>query len=212
MSFIKDHLPASIASQIFEDETPKPSHQNATQAPVPVANVGAPAPVGYPHPIDSSYTVTDSGTADHTDDAYQRLFAITDFTRTPIFQALNKYLAPLASTGLDDKTKFGIALKQAQSIDHLDPNSVLAVFDQFKDTLGNAANNFAQIVANKTHTEVDAKNTKAAELQAQAKQLTEEAFNAQQTLQQSQHRFDVALQTRTTELAQEQAKYASFLA
>lgn len=207
-NFLKDHLPAGLASQIFEDEPPsKQSHPTpipvATQPQVVMTNVGVSAPI----PI----TVTLEA-VDHTDDAYQRLLAISDFTQTPIFQSLNKYLAPLASSGLDDKMKFGIALKQAQSIDGLDPQSVLGIFDKFKTDLTSAANNFAQAVVNKAHVEVDVKNAKAADLQAQAKQLTEEAFAAQQKLQQNQHRFDVALQTRTTELAQEQAKYASFLA
>jgi hypothetical protein len=215
MSFIKDHLPASIASQIFEDE-PKPAAH--TQAPVPPApqfsqaSVSVQTNVGYQIPPPMIVGALPLESADHTDDAYQKLLAKTDFTQTPVFQSLNKYLAPLVNSGLDDKMKFGIALKQAQAIDHLDPASVLAIFDQFKDTLTNMANNFAQAVANKTHIEVDTKNAKAAELQAQAKQFTEDAFNAQQSIQQSQHRFDVALKARQDEITQEQAKYASFLA
>jgi hypothetical protein len=211
-NFFKEHLPASIASSIFEDE-PEPAHK--TQAPVTPAPQYTPAPisaqtnVGYQT---APPAVTIGEIADRSDDAYQRLLAKSDFTQTPVYQALNKYLAPLSGTGMDDKMKFGVALKQAVAIDHLDPASVLATFDKFNDDLTSAANNFAQAVANKLHTEVEVKNAKAAELQAQAKQLTEEAFDAQQRIQQNQHRFDVALKARQDELAQEKAKYATYLA
>jgi hypothetical protein len=136
----------------------------------------------------------------------------TNLGSTPVFQSINKYLATLASTGLDDKTKFGIALKQAQTIDNLDIASIPAIFEKAKTELADFSNNFAQAIVNKTSVDVEAKKAKAAELQAQAAQLNEEAFAAGQKLQSRQHQFDVAMQKRQSELAQEQAKYASFLA
>ena len=193
-----------FTSAIFEEEAPKSKPVAAPAPQVAPTSVPYQAAVAVPDQVNES--------ADHSDDAYQRLLAKTDFTQTSVFQAINKHLAPMATLALDDKTKFSIALKQAQALDGVDPSAISVVFDQVKSTLQAESDKFSQTVQAKTATDVDAKNQKAQELSAQVKQLTEEAFAAQQKLQDAQHRFDVALKTRLDEISQEQTKYASLLA
>ena len=146
------------------------------------------------------------------DDLHTRLIAKSDFTTALIFRAIQKYLAPLEGMALDDKVKFGIALKQAQAQDHIDPNEVLAAFDTALASLESYGQNFAQNLQTRLEDLVNSKTKKADELQAQATAMREEAFQAGQRLQTSQHKFDVAMQARVNEVTQERAKYASLLA
>ncbi len=204
-------LGENISHAILEDDNePKEVHP---QEPVPPS----PAVVAPTPSLDTTAAATESA-AEH-DDAYQRLFAKTDFETTPTFQVINSYLAPLATMALDDKTKFKVAFQQAQAKEHIQQSDVLAVFDSFKGVLQRAADLFADAVKGSIIAQVEKKKRQAAEitaqiqtLQVQVAQLTEEAFAAQQRIDAAKHRFDVALQTRTTELAQEQAKYAGLLA
>jgi hypothetical protein len=198
------HL-SDLKKAVFDDDGPAKA---APAAPAPHPQTLSPAPIAAPT---SAPVVTDMA-ADHSDDAYQRLAARSDFLSTSVFQAINKYLAPMASLAIDDKTKFNIAIKQAQAQDGLDPAAVNAVFEQCKKTLNDLSAQFAQNVANKTASDVDAKKKQAEDLQAQVQQLTEDAFAAKQRIDTAQHKFEVALQTRLNEITQEQSKYASLLA
>lgn len=212
-----------LAGAMFEDDgrdTPKP------QPPHPAPQQqAAPAPVApYVDPstsVASVYTQPTAGApvGDHDDDAYKRLFAKTDPATTHVFQVLDKYLKPIAGIAMDEKMKFKIALQQAQAQDGIQPDAVVAVFDQFLSALDAARQSFANAVATKSSQEVDARKTQAANLQtqiqnlqAQAKQLDDDAFAAQQKIAEAQHHFDVALSTRQNEISQEKAKYASLLA
>ena len=200
-----------VLGSFVEDDDPKPQQPKEVAQLIPITqtNVGV-----MPPP-----SVTVNLDADHSDDAYQRLLAKTDLSTDPVFQKINKYLTPIASLALDEKTKFKIAIQQAQAQDGVQADAILAVFDQFKNVLQQASDVFAQNAQKAIAAQVDAKKAQAAELskqiqdlQAQVAQLTEDAFNAQQKIQAAQHRFDTALATRQNELAQEHAKYVGLLA
>lgn len=186
---------------IIEDDGPAPQpHVDSPSAPVAVAQ--------------TAYTAAPvtGEVSDKQDDAYQRLAAKTDWTTSPAFVAVNRHLAPMAALAIDDKTKFKVAVTQAQALDGIDPAAITQGFEPLKEVLQQAATDFMRRVAEKMASDVDAKKKQAEELQAQAQQLIEESFNAGQRLQIAQHKFDVAFQTRLAEINQEQAKYASLLA
>jgi hypothetical protein len=178
-------------------------------------------PKPAPPPITPSVAIPApdlSGPLDKQDEVYQRLVAKTDFTTTPPFKSINKYLGPIASLQLDEKTKFKIALQQAQAQDGLDASTVTAVFDQCCDILKTESDRFAQASAQATAEQVDAKSAKALAiadqikaLQSEAAQLAEESFASQQKIQTAQHRFELAVQARRSELQSEQAKYAGLI-
>ncbi len=200
-------------SSLLEDDAPKPK---VVAAPTPQPQVPVPVPVMQTMTGDMG-----AGTvvvADPNDSAYQGLLAKTDINSHPVFQTINKHLAPIAALALDEKTKFTIAFKQAQTLDGLQVNAVLDVFAQAKTTLQGESDKFAQTITKAIADKVDGPKAKAADLssqiqqlQDQVKQLTEDSFNAQQKIQAAQHRFDVALSTRQSEISQIQAKYASLL-
>lgn len=198
------HLPKGLHDILVEDEHPSsvnhPQPAPVPAAPVPVAP-SAPAPV-----------VSPSDAADHQSDAYQKVLAKTNYSQVPVFQTLKQYLEPLADMAMDDKTKFSIAVKQAQAREGLDVSALLKCFDDALTTLQTTAETFSNAVAARVQKEVTARNQQAADLQSQAHQLTEDAFAAQQKIDQSKHYFDIAVQTRTTEINQEKTKYASLLA
>lgn len=188
-----------MLGSLVEDDGPK-SVPHADPAPV-----AQPAPAVYISPTQAV------DVADHSDDAYQRLLAKTNWEKAPVFVAIQKYLGPMDGLAVDEKTKFSIALKQAQAQDGIDPAALNQNFESMKSVLQSAADTFAQNVAAKTASDVDAKKKQAETLQAQVQQLTEDAFAAQQKLQIAQHKFDVALQTRLNEINQAAAKYAALL-
>lgn len=194
----------NILGSIIEDDSPK-----AVPAATAQHQVAPPAPVSTPTSYISPTQLVD--VADHSDDAYQLLFSKTNWEKAPVFIAIQKYLAPMEGLAVDEKTKFSIALKQAQAQDGIDPSALLQNLDAMRTSLSDAANAFAQSVAAKSATEVDAKKKRAEDLQKQVQQLTEEAFAAQQKLQSAQHKFDIAVQTRLSEINQAQAKYSSLL-
>lgn len=196
-----------MLSSIVEDDGPPASKPAPVATPNPAA----------PHP-GSPAVLAESAPADPGSDAYQRLAAQTDFTATPVFQTIQKYLAPMASMQLDEKTKFKVAVQQAVAQDHLSPDAISAAFDQFKADLQAASEQFQQKVAKATAVQVDAQKAQAEslaaqslQLQEQVAQITKDALDAQQRLQMATLRFEQARQTRTSELAQEQARYASLL-
>lgn len=98
------HLPKSISDALFEDD-----QSDKKTAAHPQTQPAAAAPVA---PVDTTVSVPVE-TISHDDDAYQRILAKTDVTSSQAFATLKKYLEPLASSPIDEKTKFGIALKQA---------------------------------------------------------------------------------------------------
>ncbi len=152
------------------------------------------------------------------DNVYRRLASKTDFSASPTFQTLNKFLTPLAGLALDDKTKFKIAVQQAQANGGVEPQDILSVFDAAQTQLQKEAESFVNVAAATKANRVDTANQKASDLsaqiqslQAQVAQLTNDAFQAQQKLQAAQYQFDNALRKRQQELTQEQAKYQGLL-
>lgn len=206
------HLKDMVGA-LVEDDGKEAKHADTHVQPA------APAPQPISAPIVPDAAVSVIGDADGHDEVYQKLAAKTDFNASKVFQTINSYLTPLSSMALDDKTKFKVALQQAQAKEGITSDAVLAAFDDAKATLQRASDEFAQNLTRATADQVDARKNKAEaisnqakDLQAQATQLTEDAFSAQQKLQQAQHKFETASKTRSDEIDQEKSKYASLLA
>lgn len=180
---------------------------NEDPAPTPVPVQAHPVvPVqAIPVQIDSvPQDVPDSG-------IYQRLVRVTDWENTPVFQSIKKHLSPMEGMSIDPKTKFSIALKQAVALDGINPTDITQAFETAKTNLQSNLDGFKQVVTARLSTDVDAKKQKAEDLQAQARQLTQEAFEAQTKLQTSQNSFETAAQQRLSEITQKQAEYTSLL-
>lgn len=202
----------NVLSSLVEDDAPKvkpisPHEQAPASALAPVASTVT----EYVGPLSVERSLPN-------DSAYQGLLAKTDIAVHPVFQTINKHLAPIAALAIDEKMKFAIAFKQAQTLDGIQASSVVDVFTQMKSVLQGEADKFSQTIVKATADKVEGPKARAVDLsnqisklQAEVAQLTEESFNAQQKIQTAQHRFDVALSTRQGELAHEQAKYASLL-
>ena len=186
----------NLHDAVFEEDHPK-THPAVPIASVPVATPTQTTPV----PVQDVSVVVDAD-ATH-DDSYQRLFDKSDFSKNPTFAVLQKYLDPLKDIAIDEKTKFSMALKQAQALDGLQVDQILGAFDSAQQSLNVVSSAFADRLKDKA-AELD--NKKAA-----AQQALEDAFSAKQRLEAAQHKFETALQTRTTEIAQARAKYAALI-
>jgi len=197
------HIPDSIRNALFEEDA-TPAKQAPVAAPHPMQAVPQ-------SPMDLAAPVASATSDPHDGDAYQKVLVRTDYTKAPLFAVFQKYLAPMADMPMDDKTKFSIALKQAQAQEGLDVNALLKLFDDATDALQKAVDGFAQATAQFVDEQVTARNKKAADLEAQAHQLKEDAFAAQQKSDQAKHNFDVAVAKRSNEIASEKSKYASLL-
>lgn len=189
----------SIKSSIFEEES-----ESAIKTTAPVQAAVPPPPPPQPVAVVSTGETLDT-------DVYQRLASETDWANTQVFQAIKKHLAPLEGMQIDPKTKFTVALKQASAMDNIDPSAVTQVFEDAKNYLNKKLNDLKQAVINKTATDVEAKNKQADDLIQQANQLKEEAFQNQQRIQSQQHKFEVAVAQRLSELTQKQTEYNSLL-
>jgi hypothetical protein len=213
----------NIHDMIWEDSK-KPAPRPSTPAPQSQQPAGVHSYIktdtsaGYQNGAPSVSVTADDG-ADRTDNAYQKLLDHSDFTKTPIYQTIQKYLDPLVDVLPDEKTRFKAAVKQAAAQSGFDPASIATAFDGLKADLGKVADGFSASVDHAIAEGVDAKKKQATDLgaqvqamQAQITQLNEEAFATQQKIDAGKHRFDTAFQTRQQELATEAAKYASLLA
>lgn len=207
---IKDYLVEDDGKSKPRQPASAPSSQHPTTAAAPVSH-----PTAYP-PV--AVASTDSATSS-TDTAYQKLLDHTDFTQTPIYQTLQKYLAPLADVIPDERVRFKAAVKQASAQTGFAPESVASTFDQLNTALADASKSFGESAEHAIAEGVTAKNNQADTLTAQVQslqqqitQLKEDAYNTQVKIDAAKHRFDTALQTRQQELAQEAAKYANLLA
>ena len=195
-----------------DEEQPKAKQpQKQASAPVPVA----PGPVAVPFP---ATPLVSAAVVDHNDDVYQRLFSKTDFKTTAVFAAIQKYLTPLASLPLDEKTKFKTAVLQAQAQENVSAEVILSTFDSLKSTLVTEQSNFQKAMAQANDREVTARQSKIQELTAQMQDLqnqiqtlTNDAFTAQQKIQTAEHKFDIAFNARSAELEAEKTQYNSML-
>ena len=196
----------NLKSLLIEDE-----HETR-----PAATVPAPQPMTIANrsfdPVINVPAQGGSIVVDEDNSVYQKLVDKTDFSSSPQLSQSNKYLTPLSSLPLDDKTKFKIALAQAQAQESLDPTTLVQIFDSLNQVLATEAQNFTALTNKATQDKVDSVKQRAADLQAQAAQLTKDAFDAQQKIQTARFKFESAVGKRQAEILLEKDRYASLLA
>jgi hypothetical protein len=229
MSKISDALKHGLVSAgLATDDAPvtpvksvKPASafHAATQSYNPMATAAAPAlaPTAIPT-YGAAPVVVDEA-------VYQHIFEKTDFEQTSVMKAIHRYLDAMANLPLDNATKFKTAVTQAQQIDHITPDQILAAFDQLKATLQNETNEFQGHADDFNQKEVVARNQKLqtiadtilrkqqeiADLQTQHTQVSTELANAQNTAANAQTQFQLAVQRRSSEIEQQKAQFATLL-
>lgn len=213
---LKDMLSHIPGIEVTDDD-PQPVKPAAK----PAESHPAPAPQPYVPAYPSSQIqppFTAAALVDHDDDVYKRLLSKTDFKTTPAFASVQKYLTPLANFPLDEKTKFKMAVVQAQAQEGVSTQSIMAAFDSLKAALQHEAEAFAATIQSATEKEVNGRQSQIQQLttqlqglQAQITKLTEDSFAAQQKIQTAQHKFETAFNARTTELDNEKNQYNTLL-
>lgn len=200
----------SLKHMAFEDEPEekKPESAPAHPAPMPTA-----APM-------MSVPVAPSLVPDN-DQAYQRLFAKTDFEGTDVAANIRKFLEPLAAIAdsvMPPNVKFKTAVLQAKAQAGLTEDNILATFDSLKAALQQEQQNFEtkaqEFVAREIAGRQDRINKVTAQitqLQQELSQLSTELVEAQGKVAHAQAQFIGAVQRRSGEIEQQKAQYAALL-
>lgn len=170
---------------------------------------GAPASASSPFSVPSA--VVD-------ENVYQGLLKKTNFDETPVGKAIHKYYDALDGVIADQTQRFKAAIGQAQKLDGVTPDAVLAAFDGLTTTLGTAATQFQQIADNVESREITARQTKIQDLQTQVTNINAQIaqLSGELTEQQTKHanavtQFGLASQRRATEIAQQKAQFTALL-
>lgn len=158
-------------------------------------------------------------------EVYDSLREATDFEKTDVYATIQKYLTPLSSIKLDDRSLFQIAVKQATAQEGLSVEKILATFDglklvlaEQKDKFESAANSYeAREVLGRAQQIADLQNAiqkKQAELQSlldDNTRLQSEMGTAKSKAQQTRTAFSTAMSTRSMELDQEKKRYENLI-
>lgn len=201
------------------DEQPSPK---ATPAPAKVqSTTHNPAPQ-FNGQFSSPFAATATAPAfapvvDRNDDVYQALVRKTSFDDTAVGAALAELMAPLASSGQDDRSKVKIAVLYGAA-KGVTPEKILAAYDALQTILEGEASRFATVVEDQTAHELGERQQRLEEIQRQiaalqeeGQRLTAEAYEAKGRIEAAQHKFETAAAARQIELQQEKAHMAGLL-
>lgn len=152
------------------------------------------------------------------DKVYLRILALTDFESTDVAQKIHKYLDLLDEPGMDARTKFRMAVKQACSLEHLSPGDILGVFDQLKVNLAHEENSFKVSAAAYDEKEIKSRQRELADIQDKKNALStrEQQLNAELAVQQTKQsnvnaQMSHAIARRGPEIDQQKAKIEAML-
>jgi outer membrane murein-binding lipoprotein Lpp len=219
------HVPKAMHDMVFESEPDpiKPASSNPPTTGRPTEQVPptsfTPSPQVYiPSNVQTVTTSSDN-------DAYKVLCAHINFETTDVFLKLNKYLAPLASTNLDEKTKFSVAWNQAKAIDGLTPEAFMAAFDNLLAQLGQEGQNFQTWLQGQTDSlvtpkaqQIDQLSTHIADLNRQIQEastqiqtVSSDKADAEAKITKAKSQFDSAFSLHQSEVTALKAKYSSLL-
>src|SRR5271157_3433623 len=137
---IKD-LIHGVKSLVVEDDAPvAPARPSGTPAPHPAFNLPpasfstgagaatAPAPMGSsPFSVPATTVINEK--------MYQGVLARTNFNTTTVGKAIIRYYDALEGVIADQNARFKAAISQAQKLDGVTPDQVLATFDQLSAAL-----------------------------------------------------------------------------
>jgi hypothetical protein len=219
---IKD-LIHQATSLVYEgDETPVAKTPTGAPAPHPAFNLppasfsvgvgaaAAPATIGSPFAVPNT-TVLD-------EKVYQNVLAKTNFNTTIVGKAILKYYDALEGVIADQSGRFKAAIQQAQKLDNITPDQVLATFDQLKAALDTDATAFQRVADGVQANQITARQTKITSLQQQIETINQQVAQLQTELasETANHanavtQYGLAEQRREQEIAAQKAQVASLL-
>ncbi len=137
-------------------------------------------------------------TAPGDGEMYTKILGKTGFESTEAGAIISKYLSSMEGIPMDANMKLKMAATQAQKLDHLTPDAILAAFDEMKTLLTHEREVFAQGANSIKEQQIDAR-------EAQIQQSTQDLIAAQKRVSELQQ----TLATLQTELAQAQSNLAN---
>src|SRR5271154_2436330 len=225
MSSIKDLLHQATSLVYSEDETAPTPTKVTTGAPVPHpafnlppmspsggggGTAFAPAPIGSPFAVPST-TVLDEKT-------YQMVLAKTNFNTTVVGKAILKYYDALEGVITDQSGRFKAAIQQAQKLDGITPDQVLATFDQLSSALDTDSQSFQSLCGSFEQKEITARQTQISTLQKQVETINSQiaTLNSDLADKTASHanavqQYGLAQSRRVQEIAAQKAQVASLL-
>lgn len=209
---IEDDAPAAAAPTKPLANVPHPAF-NLPSIPAPTVPTGAfaaaPA-LGSPFSSGASVVLDEN--------VYKSVKAKTDFNVTPVGKAVKKYYDALEGVIADDGQRFRAAIGQAQKIDGVTPDQVLATFDQMQAALDRDAQEFANVAAAHEKQEITTRQQSIATKQQQVTQLNSEIAQLSTELADETTRsgnavtqHTMAQQRRAQEIAADKARVQSLL-
>jgi len=221
---IKD-LIHGVKSLVVEDDAPAtPAVKPLTSAPgshpafnLPPASfstgagaAAAPAMGGSPFSVPNT-TVLD-------EKVYQAVLAKTNFNTTTVGKAIIRYYDALEGVIADQSARFKAAISQAQKLDGVTPDQVLATFDQLSAALDADATAFGRVASTVETNQITARQTKIASLQQQVETINQQVSQLQSELagEQTSHsnavtQYGLAQSRRAQEIAAQKAQVAQLL-
>ncbi len=155
---------------------------------------------------------------DADDDTYKTLVQKTSFEATDVGRIIWKYLSTMESLPLDQSLKFKTAITQANKLDGVTDDAVLATFDTMKSALDVEHRRFEEASARFKTAEIDdrqarlsALTTEIDERQRQVSQITAELSQAQANIARIASQFTAAADRRSHEIEQERSRFAALL-
>ncbi len=204
-----------LKHMVIEDDekTPPPPQP---QSVAPVTSVGT---------IPTGTTAMYPPSASVSEDLLQKLRAETDFDATVAGVTLKKFLTPLESLGLDEKTKFKAAMATASSTASLTVAQVVSTFVDLQRLLGEVQRKFDQsasafeekevkgrtITLHQISDQIVQKKKELEDLMSQLSTVSGELAVAQKKEQDKKDEFSRAVQVRTVEINEQRAKYEALL-
>lgn len=173
-----------------------------------------------------SVAVVPAQASDLSTDKLKMLREATDFDSTRVGMALKKFLAPLESVGLDEKTKFKAAIAQAAAQDpSITVQSVLSTFDSMLKTLEQQQALFSQSASNFEASELSKsqhsiqdltdriaqKKKELEDLTAQLNAATAELTDAKQREERAKSEFTWSYNVRLEEIQKQRSSYETLL-
>src|SRR5271170_6385190 len=210
-------------SLVVEDDAPvTPTVKSGTPAPHPAFNLPptsfsigggtavAPAPMGSPFSVPNT-TVLD-------EKIYQTVLAKTNFNTTTVGKAILRYYDALEGVITEQNARFKAAISQAQKLDGITPDQVLATFDQLSAALDSDAAAFQRVADGVQANQITARQTKITTLQQQSESINTQITQLQTEVasETANHsnavtQYGLAEQRRAQEIAAQKAQVASLL-
>ena len=217
---IKDllHQATSLVYEA-EPEATKPATKIPTSnVPHPAFNVPMPVSTGAlgAAPAASPFAIPTTVVVDEK--LYQSILSKTNFNTTNVGKAVIRYYDALEGVIADQSQRFKAAIGQAQKLDGITPDQVLATFDQMQAALDADQANFQKLATSEETNQITARQTKITQLQQQVSdlnnqiaQLSTDLTSAQGTHANAVAQYGAAHDKRSQEIQVQKAQVAGLL-